>query len=179
MRKNNKKNKGGAIIDNVYDGAAQVGLFMGYVNLIVSIIISIILISIGIYLIITTSPRTEIVTGQVINNNCNYATNKGYISQEICIPVIKFVVNNVSYSKTIDVMNKHYSIGQPVDILYNPKNPYDCTIKTIFTRGTTGSILIGIAVIILLIGIIHFYITRKYKFAAAANGVGAVTDILN
>ena len=179
-RKNVSNQSSGAILDTAYEGAAQVGVFMGYITFIISIIIGITLISIGVYLIFTKSPRTETVVGQIVNNECNYATTRGEISQEICIPVIKFVVNNVKYTKTIDLAsNKQYYPGQNINILYNPSNPYDCTIKTIFTRHTTGALLLGIAAIVLLIGTIHLYITRKYKFAAAATGVGAVADILN
>lgn len=179
MRKNNKKNTGGAILDDAYNGAAQVGVFMGYVSLIISIIIGIILISIGVYLIFTKSSRTETAFGTVVNNECNYAATRGEISQEICMPVIKFVVNNVTYTKSIDLTTNKYYTGQTIDILYNPSNPYDCTIKTIFTRHTTGSLLLGIAAIILLIGIVHFYITRKYKFVAAASGIGTIVDIVD
>lgn len=185
IKNKNSKNKGGALADDMYNGAAAYGTFTALINLIFSVFITIIMISIGIFLLINPGKHSESTQGIIITSNCSSKTvksNKGgtltQTTQNNCSPNVKYTVNGKEYDKTYESMSvfTFYSSGQNVTILYNPENPEDSVIKTFFNRKTIAWILIGLSILILVGSAINYYIVKTYKFAAAGEGVANVAS---
>lgn len=158
----------------VYDGAASYGKFIAILSLIFSCLFTIVLVSIGVYLLITPDVHSESVQGKIVTPNCNFSM--GSTKQLTCGPTVTFTIKGKEYTKTYGQTNvtSSYSQGQSITILYDPKNPDDSIIKSAVSRTGWGWILIGIGSVVFLIGIVGYYLTMRYKFLAAAQGVSSV-----
>ena len=60
----------------------------------------------------------------------------------------------------------------------SPSTP-PSTPATTQSTTTLGLILIGVGLVIAIIAIVHWYIVKTYKFAAAASGVGDAVGIVD
>ena len=166
---NSKKGLG----NQIYDGAASFGRFMSIVSLVIGSIISITLLIIGFYLIFTKTKYTGETDGKVVGVNCGNQSGKGYA----CIAVVEYKVNGTVYKMSLNTSQTLYD-GQIFRIVYIPADPAKSQIKGI-SRKMVGGILIAIALVVFGLAFLHYYIVNRFKFAAAASGVGTGIDLVS
>lgn len=178
-----------SLIRNVNDGAAAVGRTMSLVSMIGSVIVGAVLISISIWLFTKPVDHAGRVDAKVVTvKSCKKeldgsptgTKNKQSTYTSTCELVIEYVVNGIAYKEDYTISgSKFYSVGETIPIRYNVKNPKD------FVQGKVSSKRIG-AIITLVIGlavigggVFTWYMSRKYKFYAAAQGYGEAYDIIS
>lgn len=175
MKKNFKKQQGCGLAEDVYDGSAAFGKFMALVSLITGILIGIGLIIGGIFLLLkkeTYNTSTTAVVKSVSCSNTPSTDSKNNTTYSYSCHLTVEYTTNKNEKMTSDITTtKTYSVGENITIYYNDANP-----KVIASKLTAwkliGSILIGVGVLIIGGGILHYYVVNRFKFAAAANGVG-------
>ena len=158
-----------------YDGAAEYGTFMAFVGMITGGLISFILIGIGGYLLATKAKYSATVSGTVAKANCNIVQNDKNTSYQ-CTLDVTYKVDGKDFKESI-IANNKYVDGQSVSLAYDPSNPRDVIIKGL-SRKAVGGILVGIGAFIIGSSVFHYYITRRFKMAAAASGVSNIANIV-
>ena len=170
-----KKPEVQAIAGHVYDGAAAFGVFMSIVGLIFGILTSIGLIIGGVYLIRKKNVFTSTAQASVLGINCHEVNTQTSptrtpIMETQCDVKITYMVNDKAIVK-FTRSTVPYSIGDVMTIRYNPNKPTD-TVEELTNFKVIGYVLIGIAIFILVGVSLQYYIVSRFKFAAAAAGVG-------
>jgi hypothetical protein len=98
-----------------------------------------------------------------------------------CDIVVSYVVEQeqlISNMNAKEYNTTHLKVGEPYRIWYNESQYSDIT-NTKQPRKAIGWTLFAFGLLILLIAIVSFYITQRFKFAAAATGVGSVAGWFN
>jgi hypothetical protein len=103
-------------------------------------------------------------------HNCDSNTN--------CVISYDIKVDDKVYSQSKVTVSKKYATGQEVKVLYDPSNPDNHDFNP-FPVKIVGWILLAVSIFILIAVWVWYFIARRYKLAAAASGVDAVTDIIN
>jgi hypothetical protein len=169
----------------IYSGASEFGKLRAIIGVVLGTLFGVIFIIGGIALIMQKVKLSGKVQGTIVKNNktdalkCYEHTDQQQNVMFKCVNVtIDYEVENKTYTladQTIDGGN-NYKIGDKIDIYYNPSNPEKGQLKSdnFHMIGWVG-LIIGI---LLLIGAwFQLWVVRKYKFAAAAEGVGGAIDI--
>lgn len=159
----------------IYDTSASFGKMMALISAVTTTIIGIILISIGIYLL----SRKNIYTGKTKGTASNVNCNEDKFSQPpsiLCIYTVTYKVNDKIYKKKVQT-NHSVAEGEEITIEYDPSNP---TNMHAFPSNTklAGVLMISISTFIIGFSWLWFWITRKYKFAAATQGVSTGVGML-
>lgn len=162
------------LAEEIYDGAASFGIFMSLIGLIIGSIIGICLIAGGIYFCMKKNVYTSNTIATVKSISCHDVTSTDGRNQvqtnNICNMTITYEVNNKIITNQLNT-NIHYSVNDTFTILYNPSNPNEIA-EFISNWKILGGVLIGFGIFIIGGVILQYYIVRRYKFAAAAAGVG-------
>ena len=164
-----KIKRGGDLGNQLYDGAASFGRFIAIAWFIFLTIISIICFIVGLFFIFSKNKYSSETTGKIVGTQCP-------TSATFCNSVIEYTVNNNKY-KISDTTSKGSFEGATVSIVYDPANPNNAKIKGA-NKLIVGCILLGVAIVIFGFGYLIYYVNTRYKFAAAASGVGTGIDIL-
>jgi hypothetical protein len=162
--------KGSGIGETLYDGAASFGVAVAWISLFIGGFIGLALIGLGIYLILRKAKFSGKVDANVTDAECKRIIG-GKSSTNDCLLNLHYEVKEEVYnSVTTTNSSTYYQPGTTTTIRYDPDNPKDVTMMP----GTKliGWILIGVGVFITIAVIIHWYLATRYKFAAAATGVG-------
>jgi len=150
--------------NGVYDGLAAVGQAKATLSLIAAVLIASCLCTSGAITInkAVTEKHTEQITATVSNVKCTNNT---------CSITASYQVNGNSYS--INTM-----AGAPapssLTLYYNPKDPSDA--ETFRTNKTAGFILSSAGLFMLIIGLIIYQVTSKFKVVAAVQGADTLFD---
>jgi len=168
----NKGNSYNNLGNQIYDGAASFGRFMSIVSLVIGSIIAIVLLVIGFYLLFTKTKYTGETDGKVTSVNCSTQAGKG----SSCSAVVEYTVKNITYKTTLNTSGSLYE-GQIFKMVYIPEEPAKAQVKGI-SRKVIGGILIGVAVFVFGLAFLHYYIVNRFKFAAAASGVGTGVEMI-
>jgi hypothetical protein len=150
--------------DSVYQGLANVGQAKATIGLAVAAIVASSLCASGAAAYSTASKEThtQVATGAVSNASCSG--------------------NTCSINATYTVGGKSYNIdstsGSPapstIPVYYNPTNPADA--ETYRASKTTAYVLMSIGCGILLIGLLSYWLTSRFKVFAAAQGADTMFD---
>lgn len=149
----------------VFEGVATFGRIVAWISLIVGGLISLILIGVGIYFLISKEVHTQTVKALIEEANCSVFDESKYCSLKI-----KYNVGGKEYNSLIETNRRLYNIGQFIDIRYNPNNPQDITTNS--SKKFIGWILFIVGLLILIGVSVNFYLARRSKVYAAATGVG-------
>ena len=90
-----------------------------------------------------------------------------------CTVQVLYTINSVDHTTTITSTTSSgnpYIKGQSVVVHYNPSNVNDITLTPVNGK-LIGSILIGFSIIVVLGAWFTYYMTMKYKAAAAFEGM--------
>lgn len=167
--------------NTIYSGVSTVGRTWALVVAIIVTFISTIFIILGIVLLVKKSKYKNKITGTIIDNvKCipTYHDNNGVQSTTFnCLNInVEYYIDNKKYINKINISsnNEHKKNGK-IEFYYNPDDPNDINYLSDSYK-SLGIILLTIFIIILLIVWINYWLTKKYKFLAATEGI---TDIYN
>lgn len=164
----------GNVANNVYDGAATFGRFMALISLIITCIIGTILIVIGVVLLFKKNKYTAVATGKITMAQCNTANNV-----TSCSISADYTANDKTYKITSPVNGKYYNLDDNIDIYYDPNEPGASLARKPFSFMWIGIIMIIVALLMIGGAALYYYIVTRFKFAAAANGVGNIINIVD
>ena len=164
--------KGSGLGDTIYDGAASFGVALAWISLIVGNLIGWGIIAFGIYLLVRKQKFAKSITARIVDTECN-KTDTTYS----CLLKLQYDIDSKTYDSTINTNSSiFYQKGTTINIRYNPDNPVEVSLfpnSKIF-----GWVCLVIGFIVVIGVFIHWYITIKYKFAAAATGFASGIDMV-
>lgn len=160
--------------NDIYSGAASFGLFYTLIGAIIGTIVGIIMIISGIFML-NKKLNIELISGKVLNLNCRPLQN----NEQNCSINISYRYNNLDYTNYIQYTGKNiYASNQLIDIYVNKDNATVIYIEDPDTHGQ-GRILLFSGLFIILAGWIWYWISKKYKFLAAAEGVSGAFNLFS
>lgn len=159
-----------------YSGAADFGKFSAVVGAIFATLIALFIGGIGVYFIIEGLRRSKNTTGTIEESDCQTKTDESKTCK-ITVDYTSGQPSKMCKQKFTVQDESKFTKGKKVQVFFDPKDPCDSgSLETYEDSVIIGSILIVVAGIILLISWVVVYLTFKYKFFAAAEGVGTVLD---
>lgn len=163
------------ISDQLYSGAADFGYFMAKVGAAIGTIIGLLMIGFGLKMYFGKEEYDRTTNGRVVDAQCApIADGKGNFQ---CYLKIEYFVDGKSYIFETSRSDKFYTKGIAMDLRYKSASPQDATMA--ISSRTGGLILAGIGLFILVAAWVTLYIKYRFKFAAAAGGVGTAWDMIN
>lgn len=161
--------------DKLYTGAAEFGMFWANVGAIIGSIIGVLFIIGGLYNVFRKDKYSAEIQGKIMDATCATITQNNQQIQQCAIKV-EYIVDGKTYPFQT-TRNEFYAKDQNVSLRYNPENPSEASMD--MSAKTEGLWMLLIGAIILAAAWINWYLKRRYKFAAAAGGVGAAFDMIN
>lgn len=170
--------RGGGLKEDLYDGAADVGRVMAVVNLIGGVLMSIIMLSIGIYLLVSPQKYSRATRASVTASECtrvDQGGNKG--SRYDCEVTLVYQddTGKEFTNKTIVSSASRVVAGSLQSVRYDPTAPEDVTTNWV-SRRLVGWILTGIAVLVGLGSGLSYWIAQRSKVMAAVIGANTVQN---
>jgi len=164
----------------IYSGAASFGTVWSLIGAIFATVIGTIMIASGIYLLLRKDDRNSFPATVLYVNGPNgppcQKTQDNPV-QYSCTITIKYS----GWSSPIDINyngNQLYYVGEKVTIYVKKGNPTDVTLSQGVPKWG-GFVLIGIAIFIIAGSWFWYWAARKWKFVAAAEGVGGVLNVVS
>jgi hypothetical protein len=158
-------------IDKAYDATATLGKVSTIIGTIFGNIILLIFVIIGIVLIRKKNTMTSQVNGKVTEAKC---IHEGKTTN--CNGTIEYEVNGTKYKKdftTTKVLNK----GDVKVVKYDPSDPNVFAVDVVPVKAI-GWIMVIVCGLFMVASWIWLWFVMTFKLAAAATGVGAVTDMV-
>jgi hypothetical protein len=175
-------------INTIYTGASDFGQWTALLSAFLATLIGLLAIGVGIYLLVEDSLRTQKVQGTVESVTCSgttSSTTSSSTSSGSCLIDVRYVVQRKTFTRKFAVDNPTtLQKGSTVTLFVDPKDPQDNVVLDIGNANNNaasiaGGVLIGVGLLILIVGWIVYYLTRRYKFFAAAEGVGEAANIIS
>jgi|688.fasta_scaffold135237_2 hypothetical protein len=160
--------------EQVYSGAAEFGLFWANIAVVIGTIVALGLIYWGIVLWRQKEKYSVSIQGKITDAQCASASD-GKRQYQQCAIKIEYVVDGKPYNFETIRSDQYYAKGYNISLRYNPDNPVEATLDP--PVKTFGQVMILVALVILAGVWINWYVKRRFKFAAAAGGVGAAVDM--
>jgi len=162
-----------SLSSEIYTGTADFGKTWSVIGAITSTFIGIILFVVGIVILVNKSTYKSVMGIAVSDSVCSWSNNNGN-SIASCTTEVKYSVG-IDYQQNIDTGSSRYKAGDYVKVYYgnNPNSPTGNPVSSL-----VGWVLIIIAVLMIASSWIWVFLTRKYKFAAAAEGVSGAWGII-
>lgn len=158
-----------SVAETIYEDAAAIGRFRAWIGLMVACVIGFILFIAGVAKLYS-GKTNQAVSGTIKTVSCTL-TNKTYQ----CNAVVSYMVNENGYNTNIVLTSATpYTVGQNLTIYVNPSDPNDISANA----DMSGWYFIAAAVFIVLIGYAVLWVSQKYKFFAAAEGVGTAGSVI-
>lgn len=166
--------------NTVYDGLSGVGEFKADLGLFIGLILGLVFTVVGIYLILTDDSNNYLnIQGKVVEPNCvrssvTYDSSGHPIESYKCIVVVGYKIDGKVYSKRMYLNgSNNYIKDEPISLIV-PKNDYnDVRIATI-DNTSLGTIMICVALMVVGIAYINYYLTHRYRVFAASQGASTV-----
>lgn len=165
--------------NEIYDDAADLGRTYATISLVISIILGIILLGVSLYLIFGKNAHTDMVMAQIKTISCGGPTIINNNTTRNCSTTLTFNYNGKDYSVTdfsytySGNADPNTMIGTSIKVFVDPNNPIDVSTISKSTDKKIGLVLLGISVFLVGGSILHWWLARRYKFMAAAEGTGA------
>jgi len=157
--------------ETLYSDASTAGKITTGVGFVFAIIIGIIMLVIGIALI-ARKDTFKTQKAQITAATCTQHKNGDIVLYD-CTLTITYTVGDKTYTAQIQLdTSKEFFVG-PIDIQVDSTDPTRIRIQFVAPK-TIGYFLIGIAVFVIAMGYLSFYLARKSKFLSAGAAVGAV-----
>lgn len=155
----------------LYDSSAEFGSFMVSFSLFTSIITSLIAVAISIHLLVYDGKYNKEINATVLKDSeCSVIIDKNNTPKQFCNTVVRYVHDKTKYENYISTEAK-FPKGKALKILIDPDDPGNAVLKT-GMRKTFGYIILAFAVFISTSAAMKYYIANRFKFAAAASGIG-------
>ena len=153
-----------SITENIYEDAASIGRFRAWIGLIIGCILGLILFFVGLAKVYSSKTKQPVV-GKIKTVSCDKNT---------CTADVTYTINQQSYISTIVLPVSSYAAEQTLTIYVNPSDPKDISALS----DISGWYFIAGGVLIVLSAYLMLWISQKYKFFAAAQGVGVAGSLI-
>jgi hypothetical protein len=173
---------------SVYSDAAELGKVYTSIWLVIAFIIAVILFISGIYRLYHTSNHIDQISATIKNISCNNSVNYAdpnknynqnnsrdcYVTLQYNYKEKDYTIPNFPYTYRFQSENNPNTlIGSNIIVYVNPSNPTDISEDSKRSERNTAFFIIGAGVVVLLIAAFNWWLTRRSKFFAAFEGVGA------
>jgi hypothetical protein len=166
---------GKGIGEQVYSGAATFGLFMANIAAIIGSIVGLLMIGFGVKFWVQKEKYSAETQGRIVDAQCATVT-EGKEPKQQCLLKVEYVVDGNPYVHEATRSDRFYAKDYKVAIRYDPDRPQDASMDG--SAKTMGKILVGIGFLIVIGVWVSWYIKRRFKFAAAASGVGTAFNMI-
>jgi hypothetical protein len=159
--------------EQIYEGAASFGIFWALLGAVTGTIVGLISLGIGLWMLFRKQ-RSDTVQGKIIDitGKCENS------SKSDCSLVISYEYAGKLHEKTIEYQgNTSYEKGQPVTLYLIPGDLDSLSLQKDLPRWA-GGLTVGFGLLIILGGWFWYWASTKWKFVAAAEGVGGAFDII-
>jgi len=159
--------------DQLYSGAAEVGKIRTTIGLIIAVII-------GISFLLKKNVYTFKVSALIDSANCVQIASTRYT----CDLKISYTYKGDRYPiepaffSINTSSNFPYAKGDLVDVFIDPNNPSDHSLESLQIDRIAGWLCVGFAVGIIGIAYLMRWLSQRYKFFAAAQGIEFGVDII-
>ena len=164
-------------ISEVYGESQRLGRFTAKIGAIIVTFIAILMIIAGIVFVMKKNPFVSTVMATVESVHCS----KMFADENIydCILNVTYIINGKKYSSSITPSdNKDYTGVKNIRIKYDPFDPTNAEVASQTSPRAMGIVLIVIGVIMIGLSWLSYYVTKKFKLAAAAEGLGTAYRLL-
>jgi hypothetical protein len=157
--------------NEMYTGAASFGQIRALIVAVIGTIISIIMIVIGIYMLFKKKINTVSVDATILNLNCNSVQN----NIQNCNLNLSYNYNGIQNRYVQYSGNIVYSVNQKLTVYVDTDNG-DVYLDFPSPK-EVGSVLLILGFIILIGCWFMYWLTKRYKFFAAAEGVSGAFNL--
>jgi len=167
----------GGLGDQIYSGAASFGLIKALISAIIGTVISVIMIIIGINLMLKKT-NTTWVEGIILNVKCIPAENSfnDKVNTQNCNINVSYEYNGKQNKNIQYTGNLVYTVDQKVIIYINKDNESEIYLDNPSPK-SLGVTLLIIGLLILGGVWLMFWLAKRYKFLAAAEGVSGAYNL--
>lgn len=161
----------------IYGGAAGFGRFYATYSAVVGSLLAVVCIVAAIVFLRKKDAHSASTMGtvsKIVNNACNDAQQQNGQVQMCAYQIV--YGENKKYSNTMTTV-KRLALNEQVTVYYDPSNENDAVLDRIPYK-VIGGFLLGFGLLVLAGVWFDYYATRKYKFYAAAEGVGAGAHLI-
>jgi hypothetical protein len=162
--------------NQLYDGAAEVGRFKTFIGLIIGSVIAVGLCLFGFYRL--GNSKTYVTLNGKINkvNYCKTDPQTGNNTTPVttCELLVDYTYNNTPYQSVMKTTDMTHVAGETITIYIEPSAPGTALSDTEWS----GWIFIILGIIIVGIAYLHYWLTNRYKFFAAAEGAGLAVNTI-
>lgn len=169
--------------NTLYDGASGVGVFKADLTMVIGAIIASVLIVIGIYMVMNDDDSNYLrIQGKVLQPNCVKTStsydDKGRSTEHYkCNVVITYMIDGKVYSKTMYTTGTNaYIKDEPIDLMVLKKD-YTNVQFAYMDRSSIGFIMMLLALGVVGITYLNYYVTHNYKVFAATQGVNTLVGL--
>lgn len=173
----------GAFLSGTYKGAVGLGQFRASLTMIVGVILAIIMILCGAYMIFLNDDEDYLnVSGRVMSSECLQSkSHDSHGNPEIsykCNVTIGYEIDGKKYSKVLLMKSKEgYLQGELIN-LWVRKDNHSYAQESGWPKNLIGSGAVCLALVILGLAYLQYYLTYRYEVYAAVQGVGTVKNLL-
>lgn len=169
--------------NTLYDGASGVGVFKADLAMIIGVIVAAVLIVIGFYMMMYNDDSKYLrISGKVLQPNCvkssiTYDDKGRPIDNYKCNVVVNYMIGGKVYSKKMYVSGTTtYIKDEPIDLMVM-KNDFTNVQFAYIDRSTMGCIIMLVALGVVGITYLNYYLTHNYKVFAATQGVNTLVGL--
>lgn len=169
--------------NNLYDGASGVGVFKADLVMIIAVIVAAVLVVIGIYMMMNDNDTDYLrIQGKVAQPNCvksstTYDDKGRPIDNYKCNVVIQYMIDGKMYSKKMYVTGtSSYIKDEPVDLMVLKKD-YTNVQFSYIDKSTIACVMMLLALGVVGIAYLNYYLTHNYKVFAATQGVTTLVGL--
>lgn len=169
-------------VSRIYSDAQKVGRMWVYILAIIFSIIGLIVVIGGIVYIIYPSDRVRVFAKITATSPTPCRLN--HLDNYVCKIDVEYIFNGTTYNSTISyVGDKNYQVGDEMNMIISRNSPhivyeFNQFNDTIMTRTSGVYAIIG-GFFIIGAGWLSYWLTKKYDFIAAGQGVGAVGNLVH
>ena len=156
----------------LYDDAASFGRVYIMIAAVVGTLFALMFIIGGIYIIYHKSHLKSVIGTVTEDSLCTRLDKRS----ESCANHYTYTVEGKQYTGS-STSSTEYKKGDKITVWYDPNHP-DVDSEMDIPTKTIGWIAIFIGIFFIIIAWLSVYLTRNYKFAAAAGGIGGGIDII-
>jgi hypothetical protein len=169
--------------ETIYSDAATFGVWWALFGAIFATIIGLVMIGFAIYIMTHKNTKTD-VSAVILSINgstgatCSYSTINN-VSNYNCVLTLKYTYNNQEYK--IDYYyngDRNYYVGQTVAGYTDKKSPENFSLTDQLTE-KNALVLFFIGLFIIAISWFSYFISKRFKFIAAAEGGRAFLNIVS
>jgi hypothetical protein len=168
--------------NQVYSDVASFGRGYAFIGAIFATVIGVLLLGGGIYFIQKEDPDKGQATGkitQILSDACK----GGSKNNPSCKYMVKFQAPDPhsphkEKKYTASVFSFHYyQVGDTTEVFYNPDNPSQAELNKKPYK-MVGGLMLAISAFVIFGSWLNYYLSRRYKFYAAAGGVAGGLNLV-